>query len=55
MKYFLLLTMVSIICSGCSLLRSQDSFEMERLSQDVLSSKGSSGISIEITKIPVKN
>ena len=50
MKKFIFL----LSLSSCSLLHHQDSFEMERLSEDVLNSKGS-GISIEITKIPVKS
>jgi hypothetical protein len=54
MKYFAQIIVVVSICSGCSLLHHQDAFEMERLSEDVLSSKGSEGISIEITKIPSK-
>ncbi len=50
-----LLIIVSLLgLSGCSLLHHQDAFEMERLSEDVLGQKGSSGISIEIMKIPSK-
>lgn len=47
---FIILTLQS-----CNLLHHQDSFEMERLSEDVLNAKGNDGISIEIMKIPPKS
>ncbi len=54
MKILTALLIIGIL-NSCSLLHHQDTFELERLSEDVLSSKGNSGISIEITKIPVKS
>ena len=38
--------------TSCSLLHHQDNFEMERLSEDVLSDKHGQGISIQILPIP---
>ncbi len=54
MRLFTIILIIGAIQS-CSLLHHQDTFELERLSEDVLISKSSSGISIEITKIPSKS
>jgi hypothetical protein len=53
MKYLCQIILVASICSSCSLLHNQDAFEMERLSEDVLSNKKGEGISIVITPIPI--
>lgn len=51
MKYLFQIIIIAI-CSSCSLLHHQEAFEMERLSEDVLSNKRSEGISIQIMPIP---
>jgi hypothetical protein len=41
-----------LILSGCSLFHPRQEFEMERLSEDILSNKNKEGISITIMPIP---
>ncbi len=53
MKSLTILLIIGILQS-CSLLHHQDAFEMERLSEDVLSSKGNRGISITVMPIEQK-
>lgn len=50
MRYLILL----FALSSCSLFHSQEQFEMERLSDDVLAQKNGRGISIIITPIEEK-
>jgi hypothetical protein len=49
MKY-----LVFLLLSSCSLFHARQEFEMEKLSEDVLSNKNKEGISITITPIPQK-
>lgn len=49
----LIILLILATCQSCSLFHAQQQFEVERLSQDVLNSKASEGIQIEITKIPI--
>ncbi len=52
MKLLTVLLIIGIL-NSCSLLHHQDTFELERLSEDVLSNKKSEGISITIMPIPI--
>lgn len=50
----LIITITSLFCFSCNLFHQTGEFEMERLSEDVLSQKNGKGISITVVPIEEK-